>query len=291
MKKYIKVFGTAIVICLLSILSGSLNWNNQLAVVIFLYFLAGLIYNSEEFKGWQFSLIVLLPFMLIYGYFVLKENLIYVYPILFTPPISLLISLFLKKYFHAKKKKLMYFISILYLSFGLLIAYVGMPNWLLYFLIAKDNLHNGNKITGIRFHSLSGNEINDNNLRGKTVVLDFWNTSCGICYKEFPYFEKMVNHFSKDTNIIFYTVNIPMSEDSNRYINVNKSLDYKFNQLFTAFSERDSVLGKFKIRYFPTIVILDQDLNVFFSGTFQHEKRELIDNAYSMINEIEKRHN
>jgi hypothetical protein len=100
--------------------------------------------------------------------------------------------------------------------------------------------------------------------------------------------QKLAGHFHKDTNIQFYTVYIPISADTIRFIERDRSLAYNFGQLLTEFSERDSVLDKFNIRFFPTLVILDKDLNIFFSGTFQYRKRDLIDNAYYMINKIKK---
>lgn len=286
--KYLKLFGVLLLTTTFSLLAGALNWVNQLAIVMLLYFICGLTYKKEEFNVWFFFFIQITPFLLIYGYSTIQERLSYLYPIVIAPPLSLFFSLLIKRNYYFKRKKIFYLYTAIFLSFSSLAAYLLMPNWILYFLIAKDNFHNGNQVTHFEFRDLQGNVIKDNSFKGKIVVLDFWNNSCSICYKEFPEFEKLAKHYSSDTSIAFYSVFIPLSGDTSRYIQFDKSLNYNFGQLTADYSESDSLLNTFKIRFFPSLVILDEDLKLFYSGTFQYKKIEIIDNGYFLIDKIKK---
>ena len=87
------------------------------------------------------------------------------------------------------------------------------------------------------------NEITLNE-KDKIYVLDFWSTSCGVCIKKFPDFEKTVLKYKNNSNLVFYSVNIPVRKeniDDNITLTHNK-YNYKFNKLFAKdFSPCDSL--------------------------------------------------
>ncbi|MCU0433270.1 MAG: TlpA family protein disulfide reductase [Bacteroidia bacterium] len=43
---------------------------------------------------------------------------------------------------------------------------------------------------------------------GKVVILDFWNTGCGPCYKQQPIIKSVHNRFQNNTDVVFVAVNI-----------------------------------------------------------------------------------
>ncbi|MBH2003263.1 MAG: TlpA family protein disulfide reductase [Sphingobacteriia bacterium] len=64
---------------------------------------------------------------------------------------------------------------------------------------------------------LSGNKVSMESLKGKVVVMDFWGTGCGPCIKLHPIFDKVVDYFSDNSNIIFLSVSL--DEDSLKWRN------------------------------------------------------------------------
>ncbi len=62
-----------------------------------------------------------------------------------------------------------------------------------------------------------GGEISLSELRGKTVVLNFWATWCGPCVKELPYFEEISKNYEGDVYVIALHSNL-VTEDVQAYL-------------------------------------------------------------------------
>lgn len=153
-----------------------------------------------------------------------------------------------------------------------------MSNWLTY---TFDNENPINK----SFPKISLNDINDINFtfdKNKIIILDLWSSSCGVCIKEFPEFEKLSNRYKDNPNASFYTLNLPLKRDST--INLKSYVkDYKFNSLFT--EDLDS-WKKLENNTVPKLLILDKSLNIVYKGTL-NDKWYLF---YNNIDNLIKKH-
>ena len=56
--------------------------------------------------------------------------------------------------------------------------------------------------------TIDGKSLSLKELRGKVVYVDVWATWCGPCRKEFPFSEKIQEHFGQNDNIVFLFVSI-----------------------------------------------------------------------------------
>lgn len=118
---------------------------------------------------------------------------------------------------------------------------------------------------------------------GKIIVLDIWNSSCGICIKKFPDFEKLKNEFSKDSSIVFYTLNLPMK----RFIEKKKEVEkytnpYSFGKLYAD----DNVQKQLNINSVPQYMIIDKNKKVRYLGSLNTGTLEFYNNFYSIIEKI-----
>ena len=106
----------------------------------------------------------------------------------------------------------------------------------------------------------------------KTVILDFWNSKCGVCYQLFPYVESI--HTKIDTaKFELRVVNIPiLNEKKEDNYNLLKRFPYSFKQLFT---DDASSIDSFKITVFPTTIVLREN-EIIYRGDFK-EALELLD--------------
>jgi len=63
----------------------------------------------------------------------------------------------------------------------LLLGYIGMPNWLSYTLQPENT--SSIRVPAIQLYDENGNAFNLNAKTDEIIVLDFWTTSCGVCFK------------------------------------------------------------------------------------------------------------
>ena len=105
-----------------------------------------------------------------------------------------------------------------------------------------------------------GREISDRSFDNKTVVVDFWNTACGVCYMKFPLLDSIQAAYRDDTTLIFYAINIPADGDSAQkaFGDIQKR-GYHFNVALG-----DSTMpAAFGFNSFPSVIILRNDSIVY----------------------------
>jgi len=183
MKNWQKILILIVVSSAVSLLSGALNWLNQFVICGIVYFVAGLIYSRKSpISRFLYGLIVVAPFLLTYSLLVVWEGLSRVYPIALVPVVSIATGLILNEVFFRgmSKSALSLFISLAIVVI-LLLGYIGMPNWLSYTLQPENT--SSIRVPAIQLYDENGNAFNLNAKTDEIIVLDFWTTSCGVCFK------------------------------------------------------------------------------------------------------------
>lgn len=145
------------------------------------------------------------------------------------------------------------------LFFGL--GFIGFPN-----LIQESTNFNARVSFKYKPINLSDNKGDSIVLdKSKIIVLDFWNTSCSICFEQFPHIESVFKKFKSNPNVNLYSVNVPLKRDSlPETKKLVKQLGYEFPTLYAQTIEDVENLG---IYSYPTILIV-KDGQVRFSGNF-----------------------
>lgn len=134
------------------------------------------------------------------------------------------------------------------------------------------------------FYDTAGQEVTPADHIGKIVIFDFWSTSCGVCFREFPEFEKVYQKYKHRDDIVFYAVNLPTKRDTRETIKktIEEHVNYSFPVLL---AEEDSdYWTQFKIRGVPHLMILDKTGKVVFNGGANYEKKS----AYYISDMIDK---
>jgi peroxiredoxin len=120
------------------------------------------------------------------------------------------------------------------------------------------------------------NSLSLSDLKGKTVIMDFWSTTCPPCLMEIPILKRVAADY-KDKNLV--VVGVSVGGDSLEKINAftkRKKIDYPIVVDVTGF-----VANKYKITSLPTMYIINSKGKIVetHSGFFDEKSlREVLDN-------------
>ena len=83
--------------------------------------------------------------------------------------------------------------------------------WNVLYYHQKYNIETGNVYEDAPSFSFAKDSLTLDNekLRGKTVIIDFWGRSCGPCFKALPKYIELKSKYNSNKNIVFVLVNLP----------------------------------------------------------------------------------
>jgi peroxiredoxin len=105
---------------------------------------------------------------------------------------------------------------------------------------------------GFELRDLNGKTVSLEDQRGKTVVVNFWTTTCPPCVKEMPHFQSFYQEQSDSGDVAIFMVNI--GEDRDTVKSYIEESNYTFPVLLDSSAE---AAQKYGIRYTPTTVFID----------------------------------
>jgi thiol-disulfide isomerase/thioredoxin len=119
--------------------------------------------------------------------------------------------------------------------------------------------------------------------KNKIIVLDFWSTSCGICFEKFPDLESTYEKYKNNENVEIYAVNSPLKKDKfEKTVKVLDSIGYKFPKLYAQSAKE--VEDSLHFNTFPHLIIIKNG-RIRYDGMFETQKNTFI---YSIESEIDK---
>jgi thiol-disulfide isomerase/thioredoxin len=126
----------------------------------------------------------------------------------------------------------------------------------------------------ITFSGLTSSKVNINSLKGNIVLLDFWNSKCGVCFRKFPVVQRTYNKYKHNTKISFYSVNsflkgIDKDDDAFRII---KERGYSFPVLIC---KNKTILKELKITCYPTVLIINKKGELIFRGDIEDADKKI----------------
>jgi thiol-disulfide isomerase/thioredoxin len=117
-------------------------------------------------------------------------------------------------------------------------------------------------VPAFRLTDTGGRVITNETFRDRIVVLDFWQTSCGICFKKFPLLQAKYEQYRNTRGVEIYAINIPVRRDSaGQAENTLRKLNYTFPQMIGQLGD-----NPFRIRAFPTTLVLVHGNTIVYRG-------------------------
>lgn len=192
---------------------------------------------------------------------------------IFFVPVSSFLSYLYFKY------KIIY-IPILSLVFFVFIGGIMFPN---YYSYLKN--HNAEKNLNFPKVSIIDKENSQVNLnQNKIIVLDFWTTSCSVCFSKFPDLEDTYTKYKSNPNIEIYSINVPENRD--KFQNTITILDkkgYKFPKLYAKSAKE--IKDSLNIYSFPHLLILKNG-RIRYDGRLETEENVFMYNIESEIDKL-----
>ena len=127
-------------------------------------------------------------------------------------------------------------------------------------------VHAQSEVPVFQFTDRDGNTITKNDFTGKYTVLDFWTTSCGVCFREFPEFDKQYLKYSSNRNVAIYAVNVKLAQDNEGVsFEIISERGYSFATLQGGQSEDAKDI--FGVYVYPTVIVLNKTGSIVFRGS------------------------
>lgn len=115
-----------------------------------------------------------------------------------------------------------------------------------------------------KFVTLAGEGVASGDLKGKVIVLDFWNSTCNPCKKSMPQMEKFYQRYRSDPRVAVYLVNSGWEtmEKARDFADTKSSgfLFFSWGKKYDlpfAYDEGSATMKAFQFNSNPATVIID----------------------------------
>lgn len=127
------------------------------------------------------------------------------------------------------------------------------------------------KMPEFNITDVNGINYDNESLKGKKVVLNFWFAKCAPCIKEIPELNRLVKKYSNNSNVVFIAITFD-NQDTNKVF-LNKT-EFKYNQVV----DQKELIRKMGVVNYPTNMVIDEEGKIIFiqSGYVDNIK-DLID--------------
>lgn len=120
------------------------------------------------------------------------------------------------------------------------------------------------------------NLLTDNNFQNKIVLLDFWTTTCGVCFKKFPQVQAIYDKYKNDPSVLILAVNSPIEEDKpNQAFNDIREEGHSFP---VGVAKEEDLAEKWGIKGYPTTFVINPNGQIVYKGD--------IEGAIRMVDEL-----
>ena len=104
--------------------------------------------------------------------------------------------------------------------------------------------------------TLEGEKFNNDSIKGKVVLLEFWTTWCGFCLDEAPYVDRINRDYSNQ-GVVVLAVNVAESKKT-----VKKYLEIHPRSSRIVLTDDTNLAAMYEATVYPIYVVIGRDGNI-----------------------------
>ncbi|MFN7949936.1 MAG: TlpA disulfide reductase family protein [Blastocatellia bacterium] len=117
------------------------------------------------------------------------------------------------------------------------------------------------------------NLITNRDFSGRVVVLDFWFTGCGACFRKFPQLQKIYEQYRNHPAVTVLAVNKPVDGDKEwQAFQMIREDGYSFPVVI---AKDEKMIDSLGIEHYPTTVLINKHGKVVFKGGIEKVEKYL----------------
>ncbi len=116
---------------------------------------------------------------------------------------------------------------------------------------SSQTLALGSAAPGFSAKDLKDHSFDLKGLNGKTVVVNFWYTSCAPCIQEMPELNQLADKYKNDPKVIFLAITY---DSPQQVISFLKHKEFNFNII----AGRPDIIKQYHINAYPTSLVIDK---------------------------------
>ena len=136
----------------------------------------------------------------------------------------------------------------------------------------EDTIAEGHAFPRLEFASLSGDQVNLANLKGKVVLVDFWASWCGPCLRAMP---DLIETYGRYHDQGFEIIGISLDKDKARLEQYIQDNGITWQQYYDGLGWDNKMAKRFGVRGIPHIVLVDKNGAVHFNTDYDNNKYPL----------------
>ena len=278
-KKQVLLFsGSLLIHAIVCILAGALNWFNQFMIVPIAGAITISIVYSQWTKRWYWLVLAIIPFYLVY----VAPDIIFgapqTYPIWIIGLLCCTLTILLLR---------IQYRSVSVVGIVAVIAILGRFFFMPSYFAFLDTEKNPEKyrLENVSIKDSVNKNVSFNEQRGKIILVDIWNSACGICIEKFPELQKLYDKYKADSNIRVFALDIPVDRPGDRELVQKQAAPYSFPKLF--FTDRNEA-DKLYINGVPLVLIFDRNMKCRYAGGLNTGMNIFIGNAETIIENLKQ---